>query len=358
MRINLRSLLVLLLVWVTGASAHACAICAPDNTQTNLVQRLLAADAAVLAGFAVAEADRTIDPIILEVIKGPLPVGAAVRQPVRVVSADRANAVQSVELLLFSGGTWRSVGTLGLERADWARRLLTMSGTDWPKRLEAFAPDLESTEPLVAQTAYEEISIAPYAAMRGIATHLNATRLSAWLNQPALAARRPLYALLLGMSGTPAHAIVLKQHISSMGRSTPMNELSAYLAAYLELRGAAGVPWLERIFLRDAQCPDGKVQAALQALRIHADDGTRLSQERVVRAYALFIEHNPGRAGFVASDLNKWERWEFTDVFVELLKSKSSQIFSSRYAMVFYLMRSPLPQAAAGLEALHAQGVL
>ena len=137
-----------------------------------------------------------------------------------------------------------------------------------------------------------------------------------------------------------------------------MNELSAYLAAYLELRGAAGVPWLERTFLRDAQYPDGKVQAALQALRIHAEDGTRLSQARVVRAYAFFIEHNPGRAGFVASDLNKWERWEFTDVFVELLKSKSSQIFSSRYAMVFYLMRSPLPQAAAGLEALHAQGVL
>jgi hypothetical protein len=174
MRTNLRSLLVLLLVWVTGASAHACAICAPDNTQTNLVQRLLAADAAILAGFAGAEADRTIDPIILEVIKGPLPAGAAVRQPVRVVSADRADAAQSVQLLLFSGGTWRSAGTLGLERADWARRLLTMSGTDWPKRLAAFAPDLESAEPLVAQTAYEEISIAPYAAMRGIATQLNA----------------------------------------------------------------------------------------------------------------------------------------------------------------------------------------
>jgi hypothetical protein len=60
----------------------------------------------------------------------------------------------------------------------------------------------------------------------------------------------------------------------------------------------------------------------------------------------------------VASDLGNWERWEFGPLFADWLASGRPQTFSSRYAMVFFLMRSPLPEARAALDTLRTSGLL
>ena len=48
----------------------------------------------------------------------------------------------------------------------------------------------------------------------------------------------------------------------------------------------------------------------------------------------------------------------FGPLFADWLASRKPQTFSSRYAMVFYLMRSPLPEARAALDTLRAGGLL
>lgn len=374
-------LAALALACMAGTGAHACVICAPSDTQNNLVQRLGSADAAVLVDLATVTAQEPLVWTVQDIIKGPLPPGAALHSGLRLSAPDSAAVAEvalktgavagnTSHLLLYyaASASWRSAGPLSRERAAWARRLAAMPvasagaaanvAMDWPKRLAALAPDLESPEPLVAQTTYEEISVAPYAAMRSLKPYLLAAELTTWLDQPALTARRPLYALLLGMAGTAADAHALEARILASGRRDTLASLSALLAAYLELRGAQGLPWIQHHFLEDTQRSDDQLQAALQALRIHAEDGTRVTQAQVVQAYASFIQHNPARAGFAAPDLNKWERWEFTPAFVEILRSKASRVFSARYGIIFYLMRSPDPRAKEGLEALHAQGIL
>lgn len=360
MNLSVRWLLCVVLYLLAGSLAWACSICAPADAQNTVVQRLFAADAVVLASAdATSGAWR-----VLEVFKGDLPQGAITVGDLAPGLAGRA--VPATLLLAYSAGSqsWRTLGGLSPARAEWARRLLALrravdtANDAWPQRVAFFAPDLESAEALVAQAAYEEISVAPYTVMRTLKPTLDAARLAQWLARPELAARRPLYTLLLGVAGDDAAATALQAKLLGDTFALALGEHSALFAALLELRGEAGLDWVERLFLRDPARSDQALQAALMALSVHGNDGVRLAKDRVVRAYATFIRHNPARAGMVASDLGNWERWEFVPDFAAILKSGAPQAFASRYGMVFYLMRSPTPAAREALQALRSANLL
>ena len=359
MNLSVPCLLGLAVYALSGSMAWACTICAPADAQNTVVQRLFAADAVVLASAQGGGAWRT-----LEVIKGEPPQGTITLD--ELAPGPAGGGAPATGLLTYSAGSqsWRVLGSLSLARADWARRLLAMGraadtpADAWPQRLAFFAPDFESDEALVAQAAYEEVAVAPYAVMRTLRPALDAGKLTQWLAAPELAARRPLYTLLLGVAGDGAAAVALQARLLDAAPALSLGEHSALFAAYLELRASAGLDWVEHRFLRDAARPAPDLQAALLALSVHGNDGVRLSRERVVQAYAAFIRHNPARAGLVASDLGNWERWEFADDFATILKSGVPQAFASRYSMVFYLMRSPTPAARAALQALRSANLL
>lgn len=359
MNSSLRWFLSLTLCWLTGSGAWACTICAPSDAQNTVVQRLFAADAVVLASAQAGGGWRA-----LEVIKGEPP-----KRALTVVGFDPGPASPgepATWLLAYSAGSqnWRTMGRLSLARADWARSLLAMRraadtpSDGWPQRVAYFAPDFEDDEALVAQAAYEEVSVAPYAAMRTLKPVLDVGKIARWLAAPGLAARRPLYTLLLGVAGDDAAAAALQGRL--LGRTVELNlgEHSGLFAAYLEIRGRTGLEWVEQQFLRDPTRSDQALQAALLALSVHGNDGVRLFRERVVQAYATFIRHNPARAGMVASDLGNWERWEFVPDYAAILKSGALLTFASRYGMVFYLMRSPTPAAREALDALRSAKLL
>jgi len=130
------------------------------------------------------------------------------------------------------------------------------------------------------------------------------------------------------------------------------------LAAWLELRGPEGVAWVERQYLSGPSAHEMGVSAALLALSVHGADGQRVGRSRVLEAYRYFVAQTTPWPGLVASDLGNWERWEFGPLFAEWLASGKPQAFASRYAMVFFLMRSPRPEARTALESLRAAGII
>lgn len=343
------------LLWLVPLGhALACAICAPPDGQNSLVYRLHAADTVVLA--AADGAGGVVGPG--EVLKGQLPSG-----PIRVsqwftgVAAPKGDA--SV-LLLYSAAAqqWRGAGPLSAGRANWIRRLVAMQPAallakpDWQTRLAFFAADLENAEALVAQTAYEEIAIAPYAAMRALKSRLPAPPLRAWLANAALAPRKPLYILLLGIVGDETDAQRLITGMPAATDAAGLSALSAAQAAVLEIRGAAGADWLEQAYLARADRSEFEVQAAVLALGVHGNDGVRVSRQRVVAAYQTLAQRNPAMAGFAASDLAAWEHWEFGTRFAQILHSGEPMVFAARYPMVFFLLRSPRAQDRAAAQAL------
>ena len=343
--------------------AWACPICAPGDGQGTLSQRLRQADSVVLAAPAAPGTSH----VVRQLIKGTPPSGPILLPAPPAGSAPwPATTPAAGGVLLYRQGSsgWQSAGALPVSRADWLRQLLALpqptdaASPDWGPRLTFFVTDLESPEPLVAQTAYDEIASAPFGAMRGLRSRLQAARLLDWLDNPQLAPRRPLYALLLGASGAADRVPALQQRLAQLRQPADAAAVSAMLAAVLELQGDSGVTGLERQYLQAAGRQDWEYQAALLALSVHGKDGQRVSRARVVQAYAGFLRQDTPLAGLVASDLGDWGRWEFDQSFASLMRSGRQQTFASRYGMVFYLMRNPRPEASATLAALRAEGVL
>ncbi len=348
-------LLLLLLLGLTPVS-WACVICAPADAAGTLRQRLRAADVVVLAAPA---AGTTF--VAQQLIKGGWPQG-----PIQLAQGALESFTVPPLVLLYRNGTagWQSAGQLASHHADWARRLVNfadatnLTSGQWAVRIGAFLPELESLEPLVAQAAYEEIASAPYASLRATAPKLNTAQLVRWLDTPALTARRPLYALLLEFAGNQVSADWLQQRMAGVRGAGDGPTLSAMLAAWLELRGPEGVDWVERQYLSGPSAHEVGVSAALLALSVHGADGQRVGRSRVVQAYRYFVAQTTPWPGLVASDLGNWERWEFGPLFADWLASGKPQTFASRYAMVFFLMRSPRPEARTALESLRAAGMI
>ena len=359
MRQLLRRCLMLWVLLVPAAAALACSICAPASGSDTLLFQLHAADAVALAAPAPGSSGLAL----LQVVKGEGP--RAVTPTGWLGAVDQASADQPV-LLLYSAvnHSWRARGRLGSQRADWLRRLAAMplpaavAPQQWPQRLAFFARDLEDPQALVAQTAYEEISVAPYSALRGLKAAVDAGRLRGWVEQPQLAERRPLYLLLLGVSGSTADLPRLERLMRTQDPAQGSNALSAMLAAYLELGGKDALDWVVRNYLTDGRRTQDEVQAAVLALAVHGADGVRLERSQVVRAYASLIAGNPRMAGLAASDLANRGHREFGAAYAGILRSGQPLAFAARYAMVFYLLRNPDPQVRSTVEALRAEQLL
>ena len=360
--VTLYRFLMLCLGCLWGANVIACAICAPADTQATVSFRIHTADRIVLASSSIAS-DR-LNPE--RAIRGALPDGLlAVTNP-GAFDAPPVEGPGRLSVLLFNAGsqTWTVAGTLARTRVEW---LLELAGMALPaqagdavawKRAAWFVSGLEDAEPLIAQASFEEVASLPYAALRVLAKPLDPGRLAQWTQDVRLRTRWPLYYLLLGLTGRDSDAESLKVAILRLDPARTVAEESAMLAALLELQGDTARIWLENRYLLDSRVPEAEVQAALLALRVQAGEGGRLSQESVVQSFGRFIQANPQRAGFVASDLGNWSRWEFAKAYADLLQSGQEQVFSSRYAMMLYLLRNPLPQAKALLQHLRDAKVL
>ena len=241
---------------------------------------------------------------------------------------------------------WVSLGPIAADRAPLLRLLASRVPADtdhaaWQRRLELAVPELESSEPLLAEIAYAQCVAAPYAALRAARAQLDATKLRAWANDPALAQRRSLYVLLLGIAGNDRDAAWIEAQLDDASRAGNAANLSSLIAADLELRGAARVGWVQERYLDDPARHVAEIQAALVALAVQADSGGPIPRPRVIEAYRVFMRAHPDMAGFVAPELAEWGYWDATPEFAAILESNVRQHDDSRAAIVAYLQQSP-----------------
>lgn len=341
-----------------GKAALACAICSPSVAEQTLAQRLLKSEAIVIGTALPAPGQYRVTARVRAADGNTLLAG--------VVLADTfaSHAAGTSALLARGSGNWRVMAEMPVERAAWVRQLMEMrrsattnlADLDWGQRFSFFATDLENPVVAVAEVAYEELSQAPLGAMRAAAVHFAKLPLAQWLSQPELAHRHPLYALMLGFVATPDQVPLVRQRTMEQSASASVATVSAWMAALVELQGQEGVRWLVRHYLQDATRTDTEVQAALLALRVHVADAHRVDVPAATQALRSFVQANPKRAGFAASDLGDWAQWNFVADFEQLLDTDRPQSFASRYAMVLYLLRNPQPQAQAALQRLRAAG--
>jgi hypothetical protein len=241
-----------------------------------------------------------------------------------------------------------------IPKRTWPQLTLTSSyltDTEWRERVVVVAPQLESPEPLVAEMAFGELSRAPYGVTQLLKPQLDTAKLASWTNDPKLAPRRAAYTLLLGIAGDPDTANAIEQSIDTAIKTRDTTNLSALLAADLELRGASRVDWLETTFFADRQRTLQEIQAALLALSVHGGADGTIPRTRVIEAYRYFIKARSPMAGFVAMELADWEAWDATADYVAIIRSKAVKDPAEQFAILSYLQRSPLTTAQAALRA-------
>lgn len=338
-----------------GGAALACPVCAPTTTLTP-AQVLINADRALLVS-----ADATGRLRIESVISGP---GASGDRLDLSVPASQAPRRDGKPVLMVRDGLSREWSALAevdaahaplLQSFTQLKRTSEMGAADWQQRVAQFVPLLEHPEPLIAQTAYGEVARSPYAAMRANRSLLDAAQLRQWVNDTQLTARRPLYLLLLGLAGAPDDAQSIERQLTGRGPRVELVDLPALVAADLELRGPARLPWIEQQILLDPKRSASEVQAALVALSVHGNEGARVPRERVIETYLRLIRDRPPLAGLVAQDLASWQVWDATPAYAALIE-RSDVPMASRVAMVQYLRVSPHPQARIALQRLTPSG--
>jgi hypothetical protein len=329
----------------------ACPLCMGSG-RLSKAQQLVELPQSVLA-VPTADAGRYR---VVEIIKGGQPAGST-------IEAGRSRSDAGSELpgsgrgkprLLVRDEAWPMwivAGAIGIEHADWLRKLAAgkrpaeTNADAWRARVALVLPYLEHPEPLAAEIAYGEFAGAPYSAMLTAKSHLDLPAIRRWLLDPTLAARRPLYILLLGMRGNAQDAVRLEQRLEAAWQAGDATNLGPLIAADLQLRGSTRMAWVEEKYLADRSRSTKEIEGALLALSVHGNANGPIPRERVIHSYRVFMKAHREIAGYVAQDLAAWQYWDAVPEYVALMKSDVRQQYASRVAMLAYLGQSPVAEA-------------
>src|SRR5438094_5723710 len=155
---------------------------------------------------------------------------------------------------------------------------------DGPERLVFFQQYLEDADEMLARDAYDEFARAPYAQLKSIKEQLHHDQVVAWIkNSDIPASRRRLYLVILGITGTQADLPMIEEFMTSSDRKAKSG-LDALIACYLTLKGEAGLPLVEKLFLANDKADYADTYAAIMAIRFHGSEGGVIDAKRLVKA--------------------------------------------------------------------------
>ncbi len=187
------------------------------------------------------------------------------------------------------------------------------------ERLKFYQSYLEDEDSLLARDAYDEFAIAPYDQVKALKPFMNRKQLIAWVEDDRLTAeRKRLYYTMLGVCGEAADADLLEKRLRSE-KPEARTGLDALVACYLTLKGEAGLPLIEELFLKNTKSTYSDTYSAIMALRFHGTEGGILDRSKIVKS----LHHILARAelaDLVIPDLARWEDWSQIDRMVALFQ--------------------------------------
>lgn len=220
---------------------------------------------------------------------------------------------------------------------------------DSHKRLEFFHNYLEDEDLELARDAYNEFARAPHDAVKALKGSMKHDTLIGWIEDKNISLNhRRLYLLMLGICGSEKDAPFLERYIKSTDRKEKQG-LDAVISCYLQLRGEAGLPLIEDLYLKDKKCEYADTYSAIMALRFQLSDGKAVPTRRVLAALHHMLER-PDLADLIIPDLARYEDWSQADKLFALYKSSDEKSSWVRVPVITYLRVCPLPKAKELLQ--------
>ncbi len=219
------------------------------------------------------------------------------------------------------------------------------------ERLKHYQNFLEDEDTLLARDAYDEFAISPYEEVKQLKPSMNREQLIKWIEDDKMTAdRKRLYFTMLGVCGLPADADLLEKRLRS-DKPESRTGLDALIACYLTLKGDAGLPLIEELFLKNQKSQYAETYSAIMALRFHGTEGGILERKKIVGSLHHILQR-PELADLVIPDLARWEDWSQIEKMVSLFKEADESSSWVRVPVINYLRSCPLPEAVERLKDL------
>lgn len=331
--------------WLACWPAVACPFC--DAVAATLRQEIAGAEAAVIGVVqgrpAASDAERL--PLrITRRLKGPAELA-----PGTMLSVAEAGGGLAGERVLAVG---RGGGPLvwsarPLSRRGEAYLVAVCEAEDEQARLRHCLRFLGDREPLLADDAYGEFAVAPYAAVRDLAADLDHDQLLRWIEESQTpAALRRLSLTLVGVCGDQRDLPMLEEMLKD--EAWRREGLDALVACYLSLAGEAGLARVEEAFLANAEATASEVYQVIAAIRFHGTESRTIPQGALAQALHPVLAR-ADMADLVIADLARWNDWTQVPRVVELFEESSSADRLLRVAIVTYLQACPLESGRQAL---------
>lgn len=231
------------------------------------------------------------------------------------------------------------------------------------ERLPWFARWLEHPDPAIAEDAFAEFGLAPFAAVRAAAHAFDVERLMAWVGEPAIdQRRRGFYGLALGLVAAEAgDTTVRSAAIEALHAAIeqPNDDFRAgfdgLMGGVLVAEGEAGLDYLETLGITGPAGRPVDQRHLLSVLRFAWESlaGT-IPRERITRATARLLAA-PAVAADAVIDMARQRAWGEAAAVAALWESPGDDDPLVRRAVAGYLIACPLPEASRLLDRIRAR---
>ena len=245
-------------------------------------------------------------------------------------------------------------------------------GQPTAERLKYFVKYLEHPDELVSNDAYGEFANAPYEEIEKVRGVLPREKLHGWIADPEVnPARLGLYGLLLGLSGGPEDAELMRERILDPDADFRIG-IDGVMSGYLLLTGEQGLDLIQKTKLEDAPLTDAdgkpvtdengdarpvpfsETYAAMQAVRFMWTYGAGAIDKERLRAAMRTLLGRPELADIVIADLSRWQDWSVMERLATLYEDEDFAVPAIKRSIVKYLITASRDVPADGPKPAHA----
>ncbi|MEY8839114.1 hypothetical protein AB9K41_08815 [Cribrihabitans sp. XS_ASV171] len=209
-------------------------------------------------------------------------------------------------LMLRDGEIWTRAGYADATWREKAAQILA-KGAGWEQdpqaRLAFFAALLHDEDPFVRHVATDELSRAPYDAIRAMTRPVTGEVAQRALADKAQIPWRGFFILMLGLSDRPEDRALVRDRIAAAQRYGGVGELDAWATALVEIYGAAGVERLATGWFDRPDSSTEELRAVISALAAHGRYGDPALRPRILEVLAAVPSLRPDVVGSVATAL-------------------------------------------------------
>ena len=148
---------------------------------------------------------------------------------------------------------------------------------------------------------------------------------------------------MLSICGLPEDADLFESMIKSDNPDARAG-LDALIAAYLTIKGEAGLKLIEDRFFKDDKTQYADIYSAVMALRFHGTEVDILKKEAITKTMHQLLAR-PDLADLVIPDLARWGDWSQINKMCELFEKANDDNLWVRVPVINYLRACPLPEA-------------